>query len=178
MADYTKLDKDIVFERRPEGAWALLATQRIPLPRTQLFPFFSNARNLAVITPPQMGFRIRTAEPIDMREGALIDYTVRVAGVPLRWRTLISHWDPPDEFADEQLSGPYALWHHRHRFTTVGPGETRMDDEVLFRLPLAPLGNIALPFVKRELRRIFQYRHAAIARAIADGSLGATTPQR
>lgn len=178
MADHTKLDNDIVFEHRPDGAFALLATQRIPLPRAQLFTFFSDARNLAVITPPRMGFRIRTAGPIDMREGTLIEYTVRVAGVPLRWLTLISHWDPPDEFADEQLRGPYAMWHHRHRFTSVGPGETRMDDEVLFRLPFAPLGNVALPFVKRELRRIFQYRHVAIERAIADGSLGATTGQR
>ena len=177
MAEHTKLDNDIAFERRPEGAWALLATQRIPLPRAQLFPFFSDARNLAVITPPRMGFRIRTAEPIVMREGALIDYTVRVAGVPLPWRTLISYWDPPNEFADEQLRGPYAMWHHRHRFTIVGAGETRMDDEVLFRLPFAPLGNVALPFVKRELRRIFEYRHAAIERATADGTLGGPRSQ-
>ena len=178
MADHTKLDNEINFERRPGSAWALLATQRIPLPRTQLFPFFSDARNLAVITPPRMGFRIRTAEPIVMREGTLIDYTVRVAGVPVRWRTLISRWDPPNEFADEQIRGPYALWRHRHRFTAVTPGETRIDDEVLFRLPFAPLGNVALPFVKRELRRIFRYRHAAIERAIADGSLAATRSPR
>ncbi len=172
------LDNDITFARRPKGAWALLATQRIPLPRERLFPFFSDARNLAVITPPRMGFRIRSVKPIVMREGTLIDYTVRVAGVPLRWRTLISHWDPPNEFADEQLRGPYALWHHRHRFTALGPSETRMDDEVLFRLPLAPLGNLALPFVKHELRRIFAYRHAAIQRALADGTFAATGSPR
>jgi ligand-binding SRPBCC domain-containing protein len=172
MTEHTKLD-NIVFARRAEGTWALLATQQIPLPRERLFPFFSDARNLAVITPPQMGFRIRSTEPIVMREGTLIDYTVRVAGLPLRWRTLISHWDPPIEFADEQLRGPYALWHHRHRFTALGPSESRMDDEVIFRLPLAPLGNLALPFVKHELRRIFRYRHAAIERAIAGGALAA-----
>lgn len=171
-------DNEIIFERRPRSAWALLASQRIPLPRAQLFPFFSDARNLAVITPPRMGFRIRTAQPIVMREGTLIDYTVRVAGVPVRWRALISHWDPPSEFADEQLRGPYALWHHRHRFTTVGTDETRMDDEVLFRLPFAPLGNLALPFVKHELRRIFEYRHATIERAVANGSFAATVATR
>jgi ligand-binding SRPBCC domain-containing protein len=178
MTEHAKLDNDIAFERRSEGAWLLRATQRIPLPRAQLFPFFADARNLAVITPPRMAFRIRTPEPIVMREGTLIDYTVRVAGVPVRWRTLISRWDPPNEFADEQLRGPYALWHHRHRFTALTPDETRMDDEVLFRLPMAPLGNVALPFVKRELRRIFRYRHAAIERAIADGSLAATSSPR
>jgi ligand-binding SRPBCC domain-containing protein len=177
MTEHTKLDNDIRFERQGEGAWLLRATQRIPLPRAQLFPFFSDARNLAVITPPRMGFRIRTSEPIVMQEGALIDYTVRVAGVPIRWHTLISRWDPPNEFADEQLRGPYALWHHRHRFTAVTPDETRMDDEVLFRLPFAPLGNVALPFVKAELRRIFEYRRAAIERALAEGSLGGSSIQ-
>ena len=171
MTEHTKLDSDIRFERQPDGAWLLRASQLIPLPRARLFPFFADARNLAVITPPRMGFRIRTTEPIVMREGTLIDYTVRVAGVPVRWRTLISRWDPPTEFADEQLRGPYALWRHRHVFTAVTPGETRMDDEVLFRLPFAPLGNVALPFVKAELGRIFDYRRTAIERAIADGTL-------
>jgi ligand-binding SRPBCC domain-containing protein len=178
MTERMKLDNDIRFERQPEGAWLLRATQLIPLPKAQLFPFFADARNLAVITPPRMGFRIRTPEPIVMNEGTLIDYTVRVAGVPVRWRTLISRWDPPNEFADEQLRGPYALWRHRHRFTAVTPGETRIDDEVLFRLPFAPLGNAALPFVKGELRRIFAFRRAAIERALADGSLGASVSSR
>lgn len=178
MTEHAKLDNDITFERQGEGAWLLRATQRIPLPRAQLFPFFSDARNLALITPPRMGFRIRTPEPIEMREGTLIDYTVRVAGVPVRWRTLISRWDPPNEFADEQLRGPYALWHHRHRFTAVTPDETRMDDEVLSRLPFAPLGNVALPFVKGELRRIFEYRRVAIERALTDGSLAASISSR
>jgi len=179
MAEHQKLDNDIRIEREADGGWMLRATQVIPLPRTTLFPFFADARNLAVITPPAMGFRIHTAEPIVMREGTLIDYTVRVAGVPLRWRTLITRWDPPTEFADEQLRGPYALWRHRHHFTALDDQRTRMDDEVLFRLPLAPLGNIAVPFVKHELRKIFRFRHAAIERAIADGSLAiASAPMR
>lgn len=173
MAESGKLDNHIRIERQPGWAWMLHATQVIPLARERLFPFFSDARNLAVITPPAMQFHIFTPQPIVMREGTVIDYTVRVAGVPLRWRTLISHWDPPTEFADEQLRGPYAIWQHRHRFTALGSDTTRMDDEVLFRLPFAPLGDIAAPFVKRELRRIFRYRHAAIERAIAEGTLAA-----
>jgi len=173
MTEHPKLDNEIRIERQPDGALMLRATQVIPLARAALFPFFADARNLAVITPPAMGFRIRTPEPIVMREGMLIDYTVRVAGVPLRWRTRITGWNPPTEFADEQLRGPYALWRHRHQFTALDEGHTRMDDEVLFRLPLAPLGNIAAPFVKHELRKIFRYRHAAIERAVADGSLAA-----
>jgi ligand-binding SRPBCC domain-containing protein len=178
MTEHATLDNDISFQRQRDGAWLLRASQLIPLPRAQLFPFFADARNLAVITPPRMGFRIRTAEPIVMREGTLIDYTVRVAGIPVRWRTLISRWDPPSEFADEQLRGPYALWRHRHSFTAVTSEETRLDDEVLFRLPFAPLGDVALPFVKRELRRIFRYRRAAVERALADGSLAASSASR
>ena len=178
MTERMKLDNEIRFERQAKGAWLLRATQLIPVPKAQLFPFFADARNLAVITPPRMGFRIRTPEPIVMTEGTLIDYTVRVARVPVHWRTLITRWDPPNEFADEQLRGPYSLWHHRHRFTAVTPGETRMDDEVLFRLPFAPLGNVALPFVKGELRRIFAYRRVAIERVVADGSLAASVSSR
>ena len=164
------LDDQIQFERRPDGAYVLRASQVIPLPREQVFPFFADARNLAVITPPAMRFHIRTPEPITMHVGTVIDYTVRVAGVPLRWRTLISRWDPPDEFADEQLRGPYALWHHRHRFVALDATRTRMDDEVTYRLPFAPLGNLAAPFVRRELRRIFRYRHSAIERAMQPSS--------
>ena len=169
------LDNDIHFERRADGASVLRTSQVIPLPREQLFPFFSDARNLAVITPPAMGFHILTPDPIVMREGTLIDYTVRVSGIPIRWRTLISHWDPPNEFADDQLRGPYALWHHRHRFMVLDAGRTRMDDEVVYRLPFAPLGNLAAPFVRHELRNIIRYRQADVERALAEGTLGATT---
>lgn len=167
MTAHAMLDPDIRFERQSDGARVLRASQEIPLPRDEIFPFFADARNLAVITPPSMGFRIRTPEPIVMQQGTLIDYTVRVAGMPIRWRTLISRWDPPTEFADEQLRGPYALWHHRHRFIALDARRTRMEDEVVYRLPFAPLGNLAAPFVRHELRRIFRYRHAVVERTFA-----------
>lgn len=148
----------------------LAVSLRIPLPIDRVFPFFSKAENLARITPPELGFQIKTPLPIDMREGVLIDYTIRLHGLPMRWRSLISKWNPPFEFVDEQLKGPYALWHHTHRFRPDGDDATQMDDEVLYRLPFSPLGDVALPIVKRQLARIFAYRSDVVQRLLLDGA--------
>jgi len=145
------------------GTWHLIARQRIAVDRDRLFPFFADAANLGRLTPKEMHFEILTPAPIVMRVGTLIDYQIRTWGVPMQWRTEITEWNPPLEFVDVQLRGPYAEWVHRHRFIALGNRATLMEDHVRFRLPLGPLGAVAGPVVRRQLRRIFAHRRAMVA---------------
>jgi ligand-binding SRPBCC domain-containing protein len=161
--------------RHPDGGWLLTATQWLPAPLETVWPFFASAENLEKITPPWMQFHIRTPGPIDMREGALIDYRLKVRGIPLRWRTLIETWLPPHRFVDVQLRGPYKQWHHTHTFTERDGG-TLCGDRVHYKLyggPLAPLVNRLL--VQRDVQTIFAYRERELERRFGKGA--AENPQ-
>ena len=144
------------------GTLHVLRTRtRLPLPREDVFAYFSDAANLERITPPELRFRILTPLPIPMREGTLIDYRLRLLRVPLRWKSRILRWKPPTGFVDEQVSGPYRLWEHTHSFYEEGD-ETIVEDVVRYGLPFWPLGEIAHPLVRLQLGRIFRFRQSAM----------------
>lgn len=139
--------------------------QRIERPRDEVFAFFEDATNLERLTPPFLRFAILTPAPVHMAEGTLIDYRIALFGVPVRWRTRIEEYRPPERFVDAQLRGPYRAWRHTHELTCDGPSATWMRDRVEYELPLGPLGAVAhAVFVRRTLARIFDFRRDAITR--------------
>jgi ligand-binding SRPBCC domain-containing protein len=129
----------------------------VPRPRDVVFAFFANAANLETITPPWLHFRI--LDPgLAIRAGTLIDYRLRLHGIPLTWQSEISRWDPPNSFVDEQRKGPYRRWVHTHTFADERGG-TRVSDAVEFE---APFGWLVGGFVMRDVKKIFAFRAQAL----------------
>ena len=133
------------------------------LPRERVFDFFADAANLERITPPELNFHIVTSQPIDIKQGALIDYKLKLRGLPLTWKTIISVWRPPFEFVDKALKSPYKQWIHRHTFTEIEKNKTLIEDEVRYRLPFEPFGDLGHFIVRRELNYIFDFRQKTVA---------------
>jgi hypothetical protein len=134
----------------------------VPRPVEQVWQFFSDPANLARLTPPAMQLDMMDAVP-QMRQGATIDYTVKVRGLWLKWKTLIADWDVERRFVDYQVRGPYALWRHCHEFESGPDGSTVVRDRVRYSMPWAPIGNVVLPFVRRSLAEIWSYRRHKIS---------------
>ena len=138
--------------------------QRVEVPVDRAFDFHTDALNLKPLTPPWVHFELTSPTPIAMEAGTLLDYRLRLHGVPARWRTRIETWEPPVRFVDAQVRGPFSLWEHTHVFEADGEDATVVHDRVRYALPLGPLGAIAHRlFVRRDLERIFDYRRDAVA---------------
>jgi ligand-binding SRPBCC domain-containing protein len=146
----------------PRG-YRLTTELRLAAPREKVFAFFSDAFQLETITPPWMHFSVQTPGPIEMQSGTLIDYKLRVHGWPMRWRSRISLWEPPLQFVDEQVKGPYRYWLHLHAFQDVDGG-TLVRDVVHYSLPLRRILHPLL--VRRDLVRIFEYRRATMSQMV------------
>jgi ligand-binding SRPBCC domain-containing protein len=148
--------------------YVLEREQVIERSRAETFAFFGDAFNLERITPRFLGFRILTAPPIQMAAGTLIEYRLSLFAVSFRWKTLIEEWTPDTSFVDTQLTGPYALWQHTHTFEAIDAERTRVRDRVLYGIPYGLIGRIAHAlFVRRTLKKIFDYRAEVIARLLA-----------
>jgi len=137
------------------GAFKLEVVTHIPRSIDEVFDFFSNAENLQELTPDNLHFEILSPTPIAMATGALIDYRIKIHGIPVKWKTEILDWSPPHHFIDTQIKGPYKLWHHRHTFEAVDAG-VKMTDTVHYISPLHFLLNPL--FIRRDVERIFAYR--------------------
>ncbi len=135
--------------------YLLEATTRLPRPIDEVFRYFADARNLEALTPRSLRFEILTPQPIEMRVGLLIDYRLRMHGVPVRWQSEITAWQPSVRFVDEQRRGPYRWWVHEHRFETIGD-QTQVTDRVRYGVPGGAVVHRLL--VKRDLVKIFTYR--------------------
>lgn len=142
----------------------LKTEQRINKSQDELYSFFSDAHNLAKITPPWLHFRMLTPAPIEMRVGTLIDYRLKLRGIPIRWQSEITAWNPPYSFIDEQRRGPYRRWVHAHTFVPVLNG-TLVRDEVDYAVFGGTL--VQRLFIAPDIEKIFAYRAAKLRELLA-----------
>ena len=140
--------------------------QWLPLPTQDVFDFFADAFNLELLTPPWLQFRVITPAPIAMQQGTVIDYRLKLRGIPVRWQSQITLWEPPYRFVDEQIKGPYRRWVHHHTFAE-SDGGTLARDHVDYAVPGGVLVQKLL--VERDLRKIFQYRQQKLREVLLKG---------
>jgi ligand-binding SRPBCC domain-containing protein len=162
---------ELTIERASPGYW-LLAEATVPRELDEVFTFFSDAANLERITPPWIRFQIASPCPVQTHVGTLIDYRLRIHGLPMKWRSEITAWEPPHRFVDEQRRGPYRFWRHEHVFESCTEG-TRVIDNVHYGVPGGALIHALL--VRRDVEAIFRYRQEALRAIFPGESLNRTT---
>jgi ligand-binding SRPBCC domain-containing protein len=131
----------------------------LPVPIDTVFPFFAEARNLELLTPPFLHFHIVTTAPIVMARGARIQYRLKLRGIPITWESEITAWEPPRRFVDEQMRGPYRLWKHQHTFVERDGG-TDISDHIDYAVWGGSLVNSLL--VAPNVKKIFEYRRSKL----------------
>jgi ligand-binding SRPBCC domain-containing protein len=142
--------------------------QDLPIQIKEAWSFFSDPRNLSLITPPWLNLRITSEVPEQIYAGLIITYRVKpLLGIPVNWVIEITHVSEPYYFVDEQRFGPYRFWHHQHIFRELKSG-VEMQDIIHYGLPLGPLGNIINAFiVKKRLCEMFAFRRLALERLLS-----------
>lgn len=142
------------------GIYSLSAEQTIDCSLEKAWEFFSDPKNLQVITPDDLSFQITSPEVGKMFEGQIITYRIGLLpGVTSNWVTEITAVEDKQYFIDEQRYGPYSMWHHLHSFEELEDGRVLMKDKVHFKPPMGPLGKLAYSlFIKKKLQGIFDFR--------------------
>lgn len=146
----------IQITKESANLYKLYTSIKFNKPVEEIFDFFCKAENLEKITPPYLNFKILTPLPIVMNKSALIDYKISLNKIPMKWRTLISEWNPTSSFTDTQIKGPYLKWEHTHKFTPINENLCKMEDIVYYSVPGGAIINFL--FVEKKLREIFSYR--------------------
>jgi ligand-binding SRPBCC domain-containing protein len=143
--------------------------QQFPVASDTVWAFISDPKNLAAITPPDMGFKTHSGDERKMHAGQIIHYSVKpLFGIPVEWVTEITHLEPGKFFVDEQRHGPYKFWHHKH-FVREIPGGCEMEDLVHYKLPMGFLGKLVHPLlVEPQLEKIFEFRQKKLAELFGD----------
>jgi len=162
---YENLDQALLDLCAPlkSGQQEMVSEIWLPKKVSEVFPFFTDEKNLERLTPDFLNFHVVKKSTDTIQEGTLIDYRLKLRGVSLKWRTLIENWEPDKKFVDRQIKGPYRLWHHTHEFEEIAGG-TLMRDRVLYKLPMGRLGQLfSGPFVKADVTKIFSFRKKTIA---------------
>lgn len=152
---------DISRDHESGRGYILRTACRLLLPPEQVFPFFADPDNLGYLTPDWLHLKILSREPEQMGAGVQIRYRIRLHGIPFRWRTEITAWQPSESFVDEARRSPYRYWRHEHRFTSDGDG-TLAEDIVRYDVPGGDL--VHRLFVRRNLLAIFAYRREQLAK--------------
>jgi uncharacterized protein (TIGR01777 family) len=168
--EFSEALNELLKERTHSSLHYVKVKQWIPISIAEVWNFVSSADNLERITPPWLGFQIKQMSTLKIESGTRITYSLNLHGIPLTWQSHVSEWRPKIEFVDEQEKGPYRIWFHRHVFTELAGG-TLIEDRVEYQIPLFPLGEVALPFVKKDLSRIFTYRKEAIAKLLCKSNV-------
>ncbi len=156
-----------MFINKTETGFQLRSDIMVSQPRSEVFAFFSDAHQLEKITPPSVKFSVITPKPIEMKAGTLIDYKLKVHGLPIRWQSKITIWEPESRFVDEQVKGPYKHWHHEHIFKDY-EGGTHIIDIVDYDVPFSFLLHSLL--IRPDLEKIFNYRFVKIMELFPDST--------
>lgn len=145
-----------------DGHFFYSVKQFVPENIESVFKFFAGPENLEKVTPTFLNFHLESLSTPEIESGTVINYKLNFKGLPMKWKAQITSWNPPHSFEDMQLSGPYSVWLHTHRFEKLGQG-TLISDEVRYKLPLGFLGQlVASTFVQNDVEKIFKFRREVI----------------